>query len=68
MWLVVDSKTIVEQFNNNNKTCNEGEAAREKERAREPANGMKVWLGEVFAPGHRQLLCCALKSTRKGEK
>ena len=29
--------------------------------------GMKVWLVEFFSPGHRQLLCCALKSTSKGK-
>jgi hypothetical protein len=27
----------------------------------------KVWLGKVFSPGHRQLMCCALKSTSEGK-
>ena len=29
---------------------------------------MKVWLGKVFSPGHRQLMCCALKSTGREGK
>jgi hypothetical protein len=28
---------------------------------------MKVWLGKVLLPGHRQLMCCALKSTSEGK-
>ena len=30
---------------------------------------MKVWLGEVFSPGHRQLLCWAMSEVKeKGER
>ena len=25
---------------------------------------MKVWLGKVFSPVHKQLMCCALKVKR----
>ena len=28
---------------------------------------MKVWLGKVFLPGHRQLMCCALSPQAKGK-
>ena len=32
------------------------------------SSDMKVWLGKVCPPGHRKLLCCALKSTSERKR